>query len=140
MSAEQNKAVVRRFIDEVISGGNVDLIDELVAPDYVYHGPGMEVPGPEGLKQVFTMLRTAFPDWSESVEELIAEGDRVVFRVTGRGTHRGDFMGVPPTGKAVTMPGIDIVRIVDGRLAEHWAQFDQIGMMRQLGVMPAPAA
>jgi predicted ester cyclase len=98
----------------------------------------MEVHGPEGLKQLFTMLRTAFPDWSETIEDLMAEEDRVVFRVTGQGTHQGEFMGIPATGKPVTRPGIDIVRNVDGKLVEHWANIDQLGMMQQLGVIPPP--
>lgn len=138
MSPDANKALVRRFIEEVINQGNLDLIDELVAPDSVYRGPGMEVPGPAGLKQVFVMLRGAFPDWSETVEELIAEGDRGVFRVTGRGTQTGAFMGIPPTGRAVTMAGIDIVQLKDGHFVAHWANFDQFGLLQQLGVIPAP--
>lgn len=138
MSIEQNKTIVRRFIEEVISKGNLAVIDELIAPDYIYHAPGMEVSGPDGMKQLFTMLRTAFPNWHETVEDMIAEGDKVVFRVTGNGTHKGEFMGIPPTGKQVTMKGIDIVHIEGGKLVEHWANFDQLSLMQQLGVIPAP--
>jgi steroid delta-isomerase-like uncharacterized protein len=136
MSTEDNKAIVRRFIEEVIGQGNLTVVDELLAAGYTYHAPGMEVRDPDGMKQVFMMLRTAFPDWYETTEDLIAEGNKVVFRVTGRGTHKGDFMGIPPTGKQVTMSGIDIVRIEGGKLVEHWANFDQMGMMQQLGVIP----
>jgi steroid delta-isomerase-like uncharacterized protein len=138
MGTQENKALVRRLVKEVIGGGNLALVDDLVTPDYVYQAPGMEIAGPEGIKRVFAMLRGAFPDWREDIEQLIAEGDRVVFHVTGRGTHRGDFMGIPPTGKAVAMDGIDIVRVEGGKLAEHWAVFDQMGMMQQLGVIPTP--
>jgi steroid delta-isomerase-like uncharacterized protein len=138
MSTIENKSIVRHFIAEVINQGRLALIDELLAPTYRYHAPGMEVSTPEGMEQLFTVLRTAFPDWHETTEELIAEGDKVVFRVTGHGTHQGDFMGVPPTGKQVSMSGIDIVRIEDGKLVEHWANFDQMGLLQQLGVIPVP--
>ena len=138
MSAAANKALVRRFVEQVISQGNLAVVDELVAGDYVYHGPGMQVGGPDGLKQLFTMLRAAFPDWQETLEDLIADGDKVVFRVTGHGTHQGEFMGLPPTGKRVTVAGIDLVRIEAGKLSEHWANFDQLGLLQQLGAIPAP--
>ena len=137
MSAAANKALVRRFVEQVISQGNLAVVDELVAGDYVYHGPGMQVGGPDGLKQLFTMLRAAFPDWQETLEDLIADGDEVVFRVTGHGTHQGEFMGLPPTGKRVTVAGIDLVRIEAGKLSEHWANFDQLGLLQQLGAIPA---
>lgn len=140
MSVDQNKALARRLVDEVINQGSLDVLDDLLAPTYRYHASGMEIAGAEGMKQVFTMLRSAFPDWNETVEDLIADDTQAVFRVTGRGTHRGPFYGVPPTGKQVAMQGTDIVRVEDGRLAEHWAVFDQLGMMQQLGVVPAPEA
>jgi steroid delta-isomerase-like uncharacterized protein len=132
------KAVARRFIDEVINEGNLAAIDDLVAADYIYHGPGMEVRGPDGIRSVFAMLRTAFPDWHETLEDFIAEADRAVFRVTGYGTHQGEFFGIPPTGKRVAMGGLDLVRVEGGKLAEHWANFDQLGLLRQLGAIPAP--
>jgi steroid delta-isomerase-like uncharacterized protein len=138
MSPDENKTLVRRFIEEVISQGNLAVLTDLLAPHYQYHAPGMEVSGPDGMHQVFSMLRTAFPDWYETIDDLIAEGDKVVFRVTGRGTHRGPFSGIPPMGKQVTMQGIDIVRIADGKLVEHWAIFDQLGMLQQLGAIPRP--
>ena len=138
MSTEENKALVRRFVAEVISQGDLAVVDDLLAATYTYHGPGMEVSGPEGMKHLFTMLRTAFPDWAETIEELIAEGDTVVFRVTGYGTHHGEFLGIPPTGQQVTVPGIDIVRIAGGKLVEHWANFDQLGLLQQIGAIPAP--
>src|SRR5688572_14541790 len=104
------KAIVQRFVDEVISGGRLGQIDELVTSDYAYHAPGMEIRGPEGIKGVFAMLRGAFPDWTEDIEDLLVDRDRVVFRVTGHGTHRGEFMGNAPTGARVEVAGIDIVR------------------------------
>jgi steroid delta-isomerase-like uncharacterized protein len=137
VSTQENKALVRRFVEEVIGRGDLDLVDELVGDDYTYHGPGMEVPGRDGIKQVFAMLRGAFPDWHETIEDLVAEGDKVVFRVTGRGTHQHAFMGIPPTGKRVVVAGTDVVRVEGGRIVEHWANFDQLGMLRQLGVLPA---
>jgi predicted ester cyclase len=140
MSTEENAALVRRFVEEVISRGNLALADELIAADYVYYGPGMEVSGPDGIKQLFVMLRAAFPDWRENIEDLISEGNKVVFRVTGYGTHEGEFMGLPPTGNRVTVGGIDIVRTEGGKIVEHWANFDRLGMMQQLGAVPSPEA
>ena len=136
-STEMSRAVARRFIDEVINGGNLDAIDALVAAGYVYHGPGTEVRGPDGIRGVLTMLRTAFPDWHETLEDLIAADGTVVFRVMGHGTHEGAFFGIPPTGTRVTMGGLDLVRVADGKLVAHWANFDQLGLMQQLGAIPA---
>jgi steroid delta-isomerase-like uncharacterized protein len=138
MTTSDNKTVINHFVEQVINQGNLAVLDEVLTSSYVYHAPGLEVSGPEGMQVVFTMLRRAFPDWHETVEDLIAEGDRVVFRVTGRGTHQGEFYGIPPTGKRVSMSGIDIVRLDGQRIAEHWAIFDQFGLMQQLGVIPAP--
>jgi predicted ester cyclase len=140
VTAEESKALVRRFVDEVISRGNLAALDDLVGPDYVYHGPGMVVRGPAGLRGLMGMLRGGFPDWAEAVEDVVAEGDRVAFRVTGSGTHRGDFMGIPPSGARVAIMGIDLVRVAGGRIAEHWANFDQLGMLQQIGAVPAPGA
>jgi steroid delta-isomerase-like uncharacterized protein len=138
VGTEENKALVRRFVAEVINGVRPEAIDELVSDAYTYHAPGMEIRGRDGIGGVFAMLRAAFPDWHEEIEDLIAEGDRVVFRVTGRGIHRAEFQGVPPSGRAVTVAGTDIVRIEDGRLAEHWANFDQLGLLTQIGALPPP--
>lgn len=139
MSAEENKTLYRRWFEEVVNGGNLDLADRLLAPDYVLYFPG--VPGPidgEGHKQLVMMFRNAFPDWHESVDDVIAEGDRVVIRVTGSGTHQGEFQGIPPTSRQVTATGVGIGRIENGRIAEAWAAYDALGMMRQLGVVPSP--
>lgn len=117
MSTEENKTLYRRWFEEVVSGGNLELADELLSPDYVLHFPG--VPGPldsEGHKQLVMMFRNAFPDWQESIDDVIAEGDRVAIRVTGRGTHEGEFQGVPATGAHVSATGIGIGRIDNGRI------------------------
>ena len=139
MSAEQNKSLVRRFVDEVQSGGNIDAIDELCSPEFVNHSAPPGVPSNrEGVKQLTAMFRRAFPDSYFTVEDMIAEGDKVATRKTFHGTHRGEFMGIPPTGQRVSIGLIDIVRIVDGRVVEHWSMGDNLGMMQQLGVIPQP--
>ena len=134
-----NKAQMRRFYDEVVNGGKLDMIDELSTPDLVDHEafPGLEGSGREGVKQFFSMMRGAFPDLQMEVHDMIAEGDKVVARVTMTGTHQGEFMGVPPTGKKISVPTIDIVRFMDGKAAEHWGATDTGSMMEQLGAVPA---
>ena len=139
MSVEENKAIVHRIMEEIFNKGNVAAADELIASNFVDHNPVSGQPaGLEGLKQVVTMFRTAFPDLHCTVEEMIAEGDKVVARGTIRGTHKGEFMGVPPTGKRVRVTGIDIARIAGGKVVERWGNFDEMGMMQQLGVVPPP--
>ena len=138
MSAEENKALVRRYV-EAIHGGNLDEGEEMLAPDFAFHVPG--TPGPldrEGFRQLFTGLLAAFPDLAIANQELIAEEDKVAGRWITRGTHRGDLWGIPPTGKQVTITSIDINRIANGRIAERWHEYDALGMMQQLGVIPAP--
>ena len=139
MSAEENKAIVRRFVDEVQSGGNIEILDELCSPDFINHSapPGMP-PGCEGVKLVTAMFRQAFPDSYFTIEDMIAEGDKVVTRKTFHGTHEGEFMGNPPTRQRVSISLIDIVRIAGGRVVEHWSIGDDLGMMQQLGVIPQP--
>jgi steroid delta-isomerase-like uncharacterized protein len=140
MSTEQNKALFRRFVDEIFNHGNVSLADELLAPDFVEHEelpPGIPA-GREGVKHLSTMLRSAFPDLKATIHDIIAEGDKVVVRMTWSGTQKGEFMGIPPTGKSVSIGVFDIVRIAGGKLVEHWGQMDNMGMMQQLGVIPAP--
>ena len=139
MSAEQNKILVRRFVDEVQSRGNIDAIDELCAPEFVNHSAPPGVPSNcEGIKQVTAVFRRAFPDSYFTIEDMIAEGDEVATRKTFHGTHQGEFMGIPPTGQQVSIGLIDIVRIVDGRVVEHWSMGDNLGMMQQLGALPQP--
>lgn len=135
--SEQNKAIIRRFWDEVFNGRNLDAIDNLFTTDYVYHGPaGQEVRGTEGLKQFLSVYFNAFPDISADVEDIFAEGDKVVSRVTGRGTHQGELMGIAPTGKKIAITVICMNRFVGDRIAEDWELYDLFGMMQQLGVIP----
>ncbi len=136
---EDNKALNRRFVEEVINQGNTDAIDELIDPGVVDHAapPGFPT-GREGAKQFAAMMRSAFPDLHLTIEDMIAEGDKVVMRSTWSGTHEGEFMGIPATGRQVTVSAIDITRVADGRLVEHWEQFDALGLMQQLGVVPPP--
>jgi steroid delta-isomerase-like uncharacterized protein len=127
--------MIQRFYDEVINGRKLDVIDELVAPDFVEHEemPGLG-PGREGVKQFFAMIESGFPDFRMEVEDVIAEGDKGVVRSTLRGTHQGEFMGIPATGKSVSVTVIDILRVSGGQVAEHWGATDTAGMMQQLGV------
>jgi len=140
MSVEENKVIYRRWFEEVVTGRNLALAEELLAPDYVLHFPGL--PGPvdgEGHKQLLMMFHHGFPDWQETIDNVVAEGDRVVIRVTGRGTHQGEFQGIPPTGNQVVATGVGIGRIENGRIAESWAAYDALGLMQQLGVVQQPA-
>ncbi|MDQ5827705.1 MAG: ester cyclase [Chloroflexota bacterium] len=139
MSAEKNKALVRRFVDEVQSAGNIDAIDEICSPEFVNHSAPPGVPSNcEGVKQLTAMFRQAFPDSYFTVEDMIAEGDKVATRKTFHGTHQDTFMGIPPTGQRVSIGLIDIVRVVDGKVVEHWSMGDNLGLMQHLGVIPQP--
>ena len=139
MSTDENRAVVRRYYQEVLEGGNIQLLEEMAIPNYDEHDP---IPGQsnglEGLKQRVEMLRSAFQP-RFTLEDMIAEGDKVVVRWTNRGTHVGEFMGIPPTGKSFSIAGIDIHRLSGGKMAEHWHVVDQFGQLQQLGVIPLPA-
>ncbi len=139
MSTEENKALVRRFIEEAWNKGNIDAADQFVASDFVDLDPlpGQQQ-GLEGLKQALAMMRTAFPDIHFTIEEQVAEGDKVVSRFTWRGTHRGEFFGVPPTSKQVAVPGIVIDRIVEGKALEGRALMNLLSMLTQLGVISSP--
>ncbi len=137
--SEENKALVRRFVDEVQSRGNIDAIDELCSSEFVNHSAPPRVPSNcEGVKQVTTMFRQAFPDSYFTVEDMVAEGDKVATRKTFHGTHQGEFMGIPPTGQQVSIGLIDIVRLANGQVVEHWSMGDNLGLMQQLGVIPQP--
>jgi steroid delta-isomerase-like uncharacterized protein len=139
MSVEQNKALVRRSVEEFYNreNVNVDVVDEIYAADFVSHDPaGFKAGGMEQLKQLMTSIYAAFPDFHLDIDELIAEGDKVVKRFTIHCTHQGEFMGVPPTGKAITFSGTDTYRIAGGEIAEEWADINWLGFMQQLGVVP----
>jgi predicted ester cyclase len=138
MSTEDNKALMRRFYEEVFNQKNTAAIDEFIDPHGVDHSAPPGTPGGiEGQKQLIGMYLTAFPDVHLTVEDMIAEGDTVVARLTARGTHQGAYMGIPPTGKQVTVTAIDINRMAGGKSVEHWLEMDNLGMLQQLGVAPA---
>jgi steroid delta-isomerase-like uncharacterized protein len=138
MSAEENKALVRRFVEEFWNEGKTAAADELMALDAEIHMPTGEVVDPDGLKSFAGTFRESFPDWHSTFEELIAEGERVAERWTGRGTHRGELQGIPPTGKRVEVPGSVFYRIVGGKIVEFRGQLDMMGLMQQLGVIAPP--
>lgn len=135
MSIEANKALVRRHFDEVWNAGDLALIDELFAPDFMVHS---EHWGPEGERQWVANARTAFPDIRFTIEAQVAEGDLVVTRWSWRGTHHGTFMEFPATGRAVSFSGITIYRIADGKLVQDWTEFNWLDAHRQLGGATAP--
>ena len=139
MSADENKALVRRFFDEMLNPGNAEVGDELFAVDAVDHAafPG-QVSGREGFKQAVRMVHAAFPDIRYTFDDMVAEGDRVATRWTLRGTQTGDFLGMPPTGKPVAVTGINVLRFAGGQIVECWETWDRLGLMQQLGVLPAP--
>jgi steroid delta-isomerase-like uncharacterized protein len=142
LMSEENKRVMRRIFEEGMNRGRLEVLDDLVAADYVDHDPNNPPdipPGREGLKQLMSMYRAAFPDIEMTIEQQLAEGDLVTTRWTARGTHQGELAGMPPTGKQVSISGIFIDRITDGHLRESWAAWDLHGMLLQLGAIPAPA-
>jgi steroid delta-isomerase-like uncharacterized protein len=144
MPTEQNKALARKLYLDIFSKGNTALIDQIFAADYVNHdtsGPLEGWPrGAQGFHAVAGTYRGAFPDLQFTIEEVVAEGDRVVTRWTARGTNTGSLAGMPPTGKSAAVSGISIERIANGKIAESWVNFDQLGMLQQLGVIPAPGS
>jgi steroid delta-isomerase-like uncharacterized protein len=135
---QENKNMVQRFIEEG-DKGNVDAFDDMIPPDAVDHSPFPGQPaGREGVKYIFRMLKSAFPDMRTEVHEMVAEGDRVAVRSRIVGTHQGEFMGVPASGKPVSIEGIDILRFENGKMVEHWGVYDAMGMMMQIGAIPTP--
>lgn len=141
MSTHENKALYRRWFQDVVTKGDLNLADEMLASDYVLHFPGMPKPlDREMHKSLVAMFRSGFPDWAETVEDVIAEADRVVVRVSGRGSHLGDFQGIPATGRQVEAHDVGIARIADGRIAEAWASYDALGLLQQLGAIHAAAS
>ncbi len=131
MSLEKNKEIVRGFID-AYNARKLDLVDNFVSSDYIDHGKNI---GREGLKQLIAMGINAFPDWYETVEDIIAEGDKVWVLLSYTGTHRGEFMGLAPTGKKIESKAVDIYRIVDGKLAEYWNVTDNLNIFKQVGAV-----
>jgi steroid delta-isomerase-like uncharacterized protein len=137
MSTEQNKANDRRFVEEVWSQGNMAAVDEVLADNYILHDPSSTIHGAEGFKQFVSMFRTAFPDLQMTIEDQITDGEKLVRRFKVRGTHKGALQGIPPTGKQVTVTGILISHYGNGKLEEDWSNFDALGMLQQLGVIPS---
>ena len=135
--SEQNKAIIRRFIKEVQNQHKVDAIDEFFSADCKDHSRMVQEAGPEAHKQFFSMMFNAFPDASFTVHDMLAEGDRVVTRKTFQATYQGDFMGIPATGKQVSMQIFDMMRVADGKITDHWAVADMLGLMQQMGVVPS---
>ena len=133
--SETHKAAMRRFFEDVYNKGDPEALNELAAPGFVSHDRGNPSHDREGVRQIVAAIRTAFPDVQFTADDVIAEGDRVAARFTMRGTHRGDFMGVPATGKEVIVTGIDIVRFNDGKAVEHWHEWSGMELLQQLGVM-----
>jgi steroid delta-isomerase-like uncharacterized protein len=139
MSAEENKSIVRRLLEEPWT--NIDVVDELVDESYVGYDPFLPEPlrGPQGFKENVSMFRAAYSDARITVDDQIAEGDKVATRWTGRGTHDGQLMGIAPTGKQVTVAGLVVSRVANGKVVEEWTNWDTLGMLQQLGAVPAPA-
>jgi steroid delta-isomerase-like uncharacterized protein len=140
--SQDNIALFRRILDELANKGNVAIIDELFAPDFVEHEqlpPGIPA-GREGVKALFSAVRAAFPDLRAEVEDVIAQDDRVVMRETWTGTHTGEYFGVPATGRQVSMQVVDIARFAHGKVVEHWGVADQLSLLQQLSAIPTPAS
>jgi steroid delta-isomerase-like uncharacterized protein len=138
MSTEENKGIARRIVEEFINNGDLSVVDELFATDFVNHSPGLgTTPDLEGFKQFIINVRSAFPDQKLTIEDLIAEGDMVVLRMTGRGTHTGDLGILPATGKQFEVPLISILRFANGKAIERWSVSDEISMLQQLGIIPS---
>jgi steroid delta-isomerase-like uncharacterized protein len=138
--SDQNKALARRGIEEVWNQGKLAVIDELIASNATFHDPnvpGGKFTGPEGVKQFVQIYRTAFPDVHITINDQIAEGDKVVTRWTATGTHKGELMGTAATNKYATVTGVDVERYQGGKVAESWANYDMFGMLQQLGVVPS---
>jgi steroid delta-isomerase-like uncharacterized protein len=140
MAAERDKEIVRRFWG-VWAEGNIGLIDELLGPDYVNHSPAFpgQPLGPEGVKVIVALFRSALPDLRVAIHDMIAEGGRVAARYTIEGTHGGQLFGLAPTGRRVSITSISVERVADGKIREHWRVTDSLDMMQQLGAIPAPA-
>lgn len=134
---EKNKELIKRAAREIWNAGNFENVEKIVSSDFIVHAPNPdeEVHGPEGVRLFYTQLREAFPDIQFSISEQIAEGDRVVTHLKVEGTHQGEFMGIPPTGKKFSVTAIDIDRISNGKVVECWTNLDKLTMLQQLGVI-----
>ncbi len=133
MSTTANQQIIQRRVEEIWNQGKLATIDELIAANLISNGQPI---GREGFRQFVTAVGTAFPDIHFTVEDSLAEGNKVAIRYTGRGTHQGAFAGIPATGKPVQFTGIDIFRIANGQMAEEWLMYDQLGLLQQIGAIP----
>ncbi len=138
MSAEETKAIVERFWDEIWNKKNLKIVDELLLDNVVIHNFGAVVEGREAWRQSFTPFFTAFPDLKFTVELTIIEGDRMAVRWAATGTHTGDFRGIAPTGKQINIAGVAIYRVAEGKIVERWSQPDTLGLLQQIGAIPTP--
>ena len=138
MSTEENKANERRIFEEGWNQGNTAVFDELLAVGFRAHDPSMLIQGPEAFKQFSVTYRTAFPDIHFTIEDQIAEGELVATRWTGTGTHQGPLMGIPPSGKRVSITGMTITHFASGKATESWGNYDTLGMLQQIGAIPTP--
>lgn len=137
MGVEENKAIQRRVYEEIWNKGNLAVVDEIIADDFVFHRTGTpRLRGPEWYKGAYHFLKDAFPDLHITIEDMIAEGDRVTTRSTWRGTHKGEYMGIAPTGKQFTVTEIAIDRYKEGKIIEGWGGVDRLDLMQQLGAVP----
>lgn len=136
MSIEENKAVIRRHVEDLWNKGDLAVADEIISADFVFHGPAGEFKGPEGVKQMFVMFRTAFPDCHFTIDDMVAEGDKVAMRMTFTGTHTGDLMGMAPTAKQVTQTEAYFFRFEGGKEVEALPFTDMLTFFQQLGVSP----
>jgi steroid delta-isomerase-like uncharacterized protein len=140
MSTETNKAIVRRYMEQVLNNQRHDLVDEVLADTVEFHGTGPSIIGRTSVVQWLAMFAAAFPDWHTTIDDMIAEGDRVAVRITSNGTHLGDYQAIPATGKPYTQNAIVIYRLTNGKIVEGRLQTDMLSMMQQLGLMPAQQA
>jgi steroid delta-isomerase-like uncharacterized protein len=140
MSADETKTIARRAFEEAWNGGDLAVLDELVAPGSVVHDPGTpgRAGGPEGEREAIQLYRAAFPDLHFTLEAVLAEDNTATVRWTARGTHRGDLPGIPATGRAAEVTGISVIRVAGGKIVEEWISWDALGLLQQLGVIPAP--
>jgi steroid delta-isomerase-like uncharacterized protein len=140
MGVDENKEIVNRFINEFVNEGDEAVADQLLSKDYVRYDPDAPsgAQGADEFKEMIRMVGEAFPDSEVKIEEMIGEGDLVVFRGTETGTHEGEFVGHEPTGETFEMTGLAMHRVRDGQIAETWANWDMLGMMQQLGIVPTP--
>ncbi len=136
MSVEENKALIRCYMEETFNQGNLSVIDQVASSDFIYHHATGRDLSTEAYQKMSIMTQNAFPDVCMEIDDLFAEGDKVACRFTITGIHKGEYRGIPPTGKNITFQGVNIFRIVDDKIAEIWSRLDLLGMMQQLGVIP----